>query len=575
LGYCMNIAINCYPTAVPITSAPSVNFSITTPALNAGANTILVVAYDSTGYSRYDGAFTIDLTVPTAPVITTPTDGAVISSTATDVSGRADPDTTVEVYVGSTTDGTTVKTDYDGTWIKTDVPLSSGTNAIKAIAIDPAGNHSVDSAIVNVTNGPGLLITGNTAQIAGTAFNITITAKTINGTTDTGFVGLVHFTSDDIQATLPIDYQFDSGDNGTHTFVAGVTLETAGNKTVSATVISGPSTYVGIFTKIFTVSSGEASIITKVSGDSQSAVVNRYLEDPLVVLVKDAYDNIVPNQTLNVVVTGGGGSVPSATILTGSNGIASTTFKMGPTVGDGNNTLTIGSSGLTPVTFTTSATVFVYNVTPGDGSFIGEGYDATIDSSDQQASVIFDKGAVTENTNVTVESLNLSHSALAGKIFVSGFYDFKAENELGDVVTTFPIDTVIMLLTNNDKLASSVNFETALVYFWNENTDAWDQTGVDTIYKSAFTSQAITTHFTGFAVMADSLVASPTPTTTPVDATNPSGGITKQATAVSVVKLPSTGINSMIIYEFIIAMICGFGLSFFHPQIMIKLRIRQ
>src|SRR5262249_22437329 len=53
--------------------------------------------------------------------------------------------------------------------------------------------------------------------------------------TATGYSGTVHFTSSDGQAILPPDYMFLAGSNGVHTFASGVTLETPGYQTVTAT----------------------------------------------------------------------------------------------------------------------------------------------------------------------------------------------------------------------------------------------------------------------------------------------------------------------------------------------------
>jgi hypothetical protein len=45
----------------------------------------------------------------------------------------------------------------------------------------------------------------------------------------------VAFTTTDGLATLPANYRFTSTDNGTHTFVNGVTFQTTGSQTLTAT----------------------------------------------------------------------------------------------------------------------------------------------------------------------------------------------------------------------------------------------------------------------------------------------------------------------------------------------------
>jgi hypothetical protein len=69
---------------------------------------------------------------------------------------------------------------------------------------------------------------------AGTAFDVTVTARDASNNALTGYTGTVHFTSSDAGSPgLPSNYSFVAGDNGSHTFTNGVTLKTAGSQTVS------------------------------------------------------------------------------------------------------------------------------------------------------------------------------------------------------------------------------------------------------------------------------------------------------------------------------------------------------
>jgi hypothetical protein len=76
---------------------------------------------------------------------------------------------------------------------------------------------------------------------AGTAFSVTVTALDANNNVFPGYLGTVHFTSDDNQADLNGDYTFTAGDAGVHTFTNGVTLKTAGNKTVTVSDTVSPA----------------------------------------------------------------------------------------------------------------------------------------------------------------------------------------------------------------------------------------------------------------------------------------------------------------------------------------------
>ncbi len=68
-----------------------------------------------------------------------------------------------------------------------------------------------------------------------TPITVTVLAEDPYGNVDSDYAGTVHFTSSDVQATLPADYGFVAGDMGVHTFTDGVTLRTIGTQTVTAT----------------------------------------------------------------------------------------------------------------------------------------------------------------------------------------------------------------------------------------------------------------------------------------------------------------------------------------------------
>jgi hypothetical protein len=74
---------------------------------------------------------------------------------------------------------------------------------------------------------------------AGVPFSLTVTAIDSSNRLAVGYTGTIHFTSGDAQATLPPDFTFAAGDNGTHTF-ANVILRTPGSQEVDATDVSAP-----------------------------------------------------------------------------------------------------------------------------------------------------------------------------------------------------------------------------------------------------------------------------------------------------------------------------------------------
>lgn len=69
----------------------------------------------------------------------------------------------------------------------------------------------------------------------GDAVSGTLTAYDSNYNVATGYIGTVHFTSTDGLATLPLDFTFTPGDNGTHTFPSGFVFQTSGSQVVTVT----------------------------------------------------------------------------------------------------------------------------------------------------------------------------------------------------------------------------------------------------------------------------------------------------------------------------------------------------
>jgi hypothetical protein len=65
-------------------------------------------------------------------------------------------------------------------------------------------------------------------------FTVTVTAMDASDDPVTDYAGTLHFTSSDGSATLPANYTFVGGDNGSHTFTDGVTLQTVGTQSVKA-----------------------------------------------------------------------------------------------------------------------------------------------------------------------------------------------------------------------------------------------------------------------------------------------------------------------------------------------------
>jgi hypothetical protein len=78
---------------------------------------------------------------------------------------------------------------------------------------------------------------------------------------------------------------------------------------------------------------GEAADLEIVDGNDQVGPVGTALPDPVVVRVVDTDDRPVVSQEVTFVIESGGGSVEPATVTTGTDGLASATWTLGPGAG--------------------------------------------------------------------------------------------------------------------------------------------------------------------------------------------------------------------------------------------------
>lgn len=84
-----------------------------------------------------------------------------------------------------------------------------------------------------------LHVAAPSSAVAGSPFTITVSA-TVGNIPDKVINSPIKFTSSDSNAVLPGIYYFVASDGGSHTFTNGVTLNTPGSQTITATVIGAP-----------------------------------------------------------------------------------------------------------------------------------------------------------------------------------------------------------------------------------------------------------------------------------------------------------------------------------------------
>ncbi len=161
----------------------------------------------------------------------------------------------------------------------------------------PMANLVVGSLVGTVTAPTDkLVVAAPTAETAGKSFSLTVTAQKSSGGTDTGYLGTIHFTSSDVQAGLPANFNFIAADDGTASFT--VTLKTAGSQSITATDTTTPA-ITGTLSGI-SVSPAAASQFV-LSGLPSTATVG--VAQTVTVTAKDPYGNVATGYTGTVQFT--------------------------------------------------------------------------------------------------------------------------------------------------------------------------------------------------------------------------------------------------------------------------------
>lgn len=126
--------------------------------LSQGPHTFQVRARDAAGNedpTPTARTWTVDTVAPASPVISRPAGDSLIDDSIVTVSGTAEANSTVEVFDGTTSKGTT-KADAGGDWSKALIGVADGSHTYTARARDSAGNTSATSntrtVVVDTTN---------------------------------------------------------------------------------------------------------------------------------------------------------------------------------------------------------------------------------------------------------------------------------------------------------------------------------------------------------------------------------------------------------------------------------------
>jgi autotransporter-associated beta strand protein len=161
------------------------------------------------------------------------------------------------------------------------------------------------------------LVSAPAGSQAGAPFDVTVTAVDAGGHVDPLYAGTVHLSSTDAGAQLPADYTFTAGDQGTVTFVGGVTLFTAGDQTVTATDVD-----TGLLTGSATVTVTPAAADHLVFLQQPTDTVGGQTITPAVlVAVVDQFGNVVSGDNSDTVTLAIGNN-PSGGTLSGTLNVA-------------------------------------------------------------------------------------------------------------------------------------------------------------------------------------------------------------------------------------------------------------
>lgn len=172
----------------------------TTLTFAAGTQTVTGTATDAQGRNSTAGSvrFTVDLTPPAAPNISSPAQGAAFASGSVSVSGSAEAKSTVRLYEGTAEIGS-VQSSTSGGW---SIPLSglaAGSHGVTARATDLAGNTGPSSAVrtfVVDQTGPEVAITTPNDQI------FLMPASVAGTASDNYRVARIHLTYRNVAGTV-------------------------------------------------------------------------------------------------------------------------------------------------------------------------------------------------------------------------------------------------------------------------------------------------------------------------------------------------------------------------------------
>ena len=135
---------------------------------------------------------------------------------------------------------------------------------VKDVASPSTTGQSTSAVTLPVAT--SILVSAPGSALAGTSYDLTVSAKDVYGNTVPSYRGTVHFNSSDSSIALPADYTFTLADAGTHVFAKALTFASDGTISIGAgdTVtdgVTGQATVVVQALDHFTVSAPTTQVV--------------------------------------------------------------------------------------------------------------------------------------------------------------------------------------------------------------------------------------------------------------------------------------------------------------------------
>jgi uncharacterized repeat protein (TIGR01451 family) len=489
----LHFAVSAPPAALP---GSSFNFTVT--ALDVSNNVVTgyagtvhftssdglaVLPADST-LTNGTGTFSATLNTPgsrtitatdtvtpgingTSSPITVPALHFVVSAPATTTAGSAFNVTVTALDASNSTvtgySGTVHFTSTDGAAVlPADSTLTNGTGTF-SVTLKTAGNRTITakdtvdptitgtSSPVAVSPGPttNLAIATPSSATAGVLINVTVTARDVFNNTTPAYAGTIHFTSTDVNATLPADTTLT---NGTGTFSA--TLKTAGGRRITATDTVTPA---------LTVQSGNINVTAgpfATYGMNISSPFPQNVSAAVAAFARDAFNNLIIGYsgTASVTTSDANATVPATVNLNAGFVVFNVTMR---TLGGQTITLTDVA---TPKTGTSN----VFTVTPLPANHFGLTTPATAATGAPfnftvQALAFNDTPTILYDRIIHFTSTDPSAVLPPDSTLTDGVGTFQATLNTVGAHTITATDTIASLMTNtsnpiNVSLAPATHF---------------------------------------------------------------------------------------------------------------------